>query len=335
MFTIIWRKKIIFLCLFLSVAAFLAGVFVAKTLYMVEPSVDNKEDLLENSLRGRDSAKWGFINPLLDCTEIKNISNKEVVDLKEEIFNFIEKQKKIGNVDSMAVYFRDLNNGPWFGISEKENFYPASLLKVPLMLSVLRQSMDDPSFLVKQFVWQGPSKNNEYFKAAEELQEGVTYSVGEALSYMIRYSDNNAAEALVHIVDKSVLLESYNYLGIKPPEDSGYEISVRTYASFFRILYNSTFLNKEYSEDALHLLSNTEFSKGIVAGVPASIKVAHKFGEREASSDVKQLHDCGIIYLSNRPYLLCVMTRGKSFDKMALAIQEVSKIVYDSVSAIK
>lgn len=335
MFTIIWRKKIIFLCLLLIVAAFLVGMFVAKTLYIVEPSVDSEEDILESSLRGRDSAKWEFINPLLDCTEIKSISNKEVVDLKEEIFNFTEKQKKIGNVNSIALYFRDLNNGPWFGISEKENFYPASLLKVPLMLSVLRQSMDDPSFLAKQFVWQGPSKNKEYFKAVKELQEGTTYSLGEALSYMIKYSDNNAAEALAHIVDKNMLLESYNYLGIEPPEDPGYEISVRTYASFFRILYNSTFLNKEYSEDALHLLSNTEFSNGIVAGVPPSIKVAHKFGEREISSDVKQLHDCGIVYLPNRPYLLCIMTRGKNFDKMMLVIQEASKIVYDSVGAIK
>ena len=286
----------------------------------------------DSASREKGNDIWSFVNPLLDCGELKNISNQNILKLKESVNNFIEKQKNEDKASSVAVYFRDLNNGPWFGISEKENFYPASLLKVPLMMSVLKQAESEPSLFGKQLVWKGESKNNEYFKASLELQNGHTYSVGEALTYMIKYSDNNATDLLIHAVNPESVAKSYLDLGVGLPKDQNYEISVRTYASFFRILFNSTFLSKQYSEDALHILSDTVFNQGLVSGVPSSIKVAHKFGERELStSNQKQLHDCGIVYFPNQPYLLCVMTRGRDLDKLASVIAGVSKMIYQTI----
>ncbi|TSC85120.1 MAG: beta-lactamase [Parcubacteria group bacterium Gr01-1014_13] len=292
--------------------------------------------LAESASNGRENSqaqKWNFINPLLDCGELNNIPNKTISDMRQKVVDFIDKQK-IKGVDDAAVYFRDLNNGPWFGIKEKDGFLPASLLKVPLMMNVFKQAMGDPSFLSKQFTWQGESLNKEHFKAENELENNKTYSVSEALSYMIRYSDNNATYVLNYAIDTSTLTASYSDLGVAPPDQANYAISARTYGSFFRILYNSTFLNKEYSEKALRLLSETQFNKGLVAGVPSSIKVAHKFGERQVD-DAKQLHDCGIVYYPDKPYLLCVMTRGNDFDKLASFIAQVSKKVYEVVDEEK
>lgn len=312
---------------------FLVGLFLGKFIFSKTETSSTESVENNEAVREKADGNWNFINPLLDCGEFTNISNKHILKVKESVSNFIEKQKNEKKVDSVSIYFRDLNNGPWFGISEDDDFYPASLLKVPLMLSVLKQAMNDPSFLGKQFVWQGGSKNNEYFKATSELKNNTTYSIGEALTYMIKYSDNNAADALTHAVDVDSLRQSYTDLGIELPKDQNYEISVRTYASFFRILFNSTFLSKEYSEDALHLLSDTIFNQGLVAGVPSSIKVSHKFGERQFGdgNTTKQLHDCGIVYYPNQPYLLCVMTRGNSFDEMTSVIAGISKVVYQTV----
>ncbi len=309
---------------------FTGGFFLGKFVFNEPPALgfeNNNQDM-----RDKGKSVWNFINPLLDCGEFKNISNKNILDLRDKVSIFVEQQKNEKKVESIAVYFRDLNNGPWFGISEKENFYPASLLKVPLMMSVLKQAMDEPSFLGKQFIWQGESKNNEYFKADDELKYNQTYSMGEALTYMIKYSDNNATDALAHNISKDGLVESYSDLGIELPKDNNYQISVRAYASFFRVLFNSTFLSKEYSEDALHLLSDTVFNQGLVKGVPPSIKVAHKFGERQLdNSDIKNLHDCGIIYYPSQPYLLCVMAKGKDFNQMATTIAGISKVVYNTI----
>ncbi len=281
-----------------------------------------------NELEVDRSKHWTFINPLLDCGDLNNISNGSIDTMKEQVYGLINDQKSQGKISDAAIYFRDLNSGPWFGIKEQDEFLPASLLKVPLMLSLLKQAMSDPGLLNKQFIWQGSSRNNEYFKASHELENNHTYSIDEALSSMIKYSDNNASHVLSYAISTDTLLSSYQDLGVPPPDQADYAISAKTYASFFRILYNSTFLSKEYSEKALRLLSQVEFKQGLVAGVPSSIKVAHKFGERQIDGVTKQLHDCGIIYYPDKPYLLCIMTRGTDFDQLVKFLAEVSKRVY-------
>jgi beta-lactamase class A len=286
---------------------------------------------INDEREGDFNKKWSFINPLLDCGEINNISNQTINEVKEKVVKFIDVEKSQG-IQDVAVYFRDLNNGPWFGVNEKEGFLPASLLKVPLMMNAFKQAMDDPAFLSRQVTWQGETLNEGYYKVKNELENNHTYSIDEVLSHLIRYSDNNATYVLNYAIDTSTLVASFYDLGIAPPNQADYAISARTYGSFFRILYNSTFLNKEYSEKALRLLSETVFDQGLVAGVPKSIKVAHKFGERPVDATTDQLHDCGIIYYPGKPYLLCVMTRGRDFDRLASVIAQVSKMVYDSVS---
>lgn len=69
-----------------------------------------------------------------------------------------------------------------------------------------------------------------------------------------------------------------------------------------------------------------------MAGVPRDLKVAHKFGERRfdvpGTPPTDQLHDCGVVYFPGRPYLLCLMTRGASWDRLADTLRELSGIVY-------
>ena len=80
----------------------------------------------------------------------------------------------------------------------------------------------------------------------------------------------------------------------------------------------------------LGLLSQSTFQQGLVAGLPAGIVVAHKFGERGYNNPTipDQLHDCGIVY-TKKPYVICVMTQGTGYDAMAGIIAHISKMVYD------
>jgi hypothetical protein len=43
----------------------------------------------------------------------------------------------------------------------------------------------------------------------------------------------------------------------------------------------------------------------------------------------RELHDCGIVYLPDNPYLLCVMTKGNDFAKMEKIIEEISRLSYE------
>jgi beta-lactamase class A len=148
---------------------------------------------------------------------------------------------------------------------------------------------------------------------------------------MITKSDNFAANALIFYECGVDINKVSDDLRIFLPNDENAEnfISVIDYASYFRVLYNSSYLNREMSEWALKLLSQTDFKEGLVAGVPSYVTVSHKFGER-GLPDYYQLHDCGIVYRSNSPYLLCIMTKGDGFKKMEEVISELSSRIYNN-----
>lgn len=285
----------------------------------------------EQSARRDVDDSWTFINPLLDCAELQNISVRNTSELESNINDYISFQKQKG-VETTSVYFRDLNNGPWIGINEEEEFYPASLLKVPLMIAVYKQAMDNPELLKKQYTYNEKTRNTgEYYKGLKEIKRGLPYTVEELIAYMAKYSDNNASHILSNVVDLNDLKDSYIDMGAAVPDQPGYVLSVKTYASFFRILFNSTYLSHAYSEKALELLSESSFKDGLVAGIPEKIKVSHKFGERDIKDEKKQLHDCGIVYYPGKPYVLCVMTRGKDYEQLASTISHISKMVYDKI----
>jgi hypothetical protein len=109
-----------------------------------------------------------------------------------------------------------------------------------------------------------------------------------------------------------------------PQNDKNFSVTPKVYAGFFRVLFNSSYLSRDFSEATLNMLSQTEFNKGITAKLPSNIRVSHKFGIREENG-LKQLHDCGIVYYPKTPYLLCVITKGFDYDKMAAAIANISE----------
>ena len=80
----------------------------------------------------------------------------------------------------------------------------------------------------------------------------------------------------------------------------------------------------------MELLSKTQYKDGLVAPLPSNVVTSHKFGERNfAVTGEKQLHECGIVYVPNKPYVLCVMTTGKNFQQLAETIREVSRMTYE------
>lgn len=270
---------------------------------------------------------YNYISPLLECGSSHDLGRN---DLKNKLEDVIEKNVKNRNINYASIYFRDLNNGPWIGINEKENFTPASLLKVPLMIAYLKIAETNPSILENEImVTDSGHTLSQNIIPLRNVEAGKSYKIKDLLEYMIIYSDNQAANTLINHIDINILNKIYLDLGIKSPEDGQPEnfMSVRDYASFFRILYNASYLNRDMSEQALKILTHSQFNQGLSAGVPTQVPVAHKFGERVILGD-KQLHDCGIVYKENMPYLLCIMTRGNDFNKMSSTIREISGLVY-------
>ncbi|MBI5640915.1 MAG: serine hydrolase [Nitrospirae bacterium] len=278
--------------------------------------------------------QFEFINPLLECEDGGDAIRRELVPFKEKVEKLLQRKIEAKTADSVSVYFRDLNNGPWFGIKEREFFIPASLLKVPILMAYLKEAESNPKILNKKIPYTGENYSDnerENLMAGVEAEFGKTYTVDELLSLMIVYSDNNST-LLLSNSGWSITKKIYETMGLPLPNlvKGEYSITVKAYASFFRILYNASYLNKGMSNKALDLLASSDFRRGIVAGVPAELKIAHKFGEREVENQ-RQFHDCGIVYYPGHPYLLCVMTRGDDLNKLIPVVEDISRLTYEEV----
>jgi len=284
--------------------------------------------------------KYQFINPLLECETTSFSSNVALDSLKNSIVPVVNNLLSKGEISSISLYYRDLNNGPWFGINEKADFSPASLIKVPLMIAYYKEAESNPDIL-KQTLEYSPIKNDgltQDILPSLTLTPNQTYTVDELIKNMIVYSDNQAYDLLLNNIDNQLLINTYTKLGVDISkgftDPNGNILSVKSYAAFFRILYNASYLNATMSEKALSLLAQTQYQEGLVKGINnPNITIAHKFGERTyPDTGEKQLHDCGIVYLPQKPYLVCVMTRGRDFTKLSSAIAQISKIIYQNIS---
>jgi beta-lactamase class A len=272
--------------------------------------------------------------------ETRVISKVPYATLKQTLTRYVEDKTKAGSIQDAGIYFRDLEDGPHFGVNEYENFAAASLLKLPMVILYLSLAEEDPSLLAMKLIV--PAGLDELYKVAyappEQLLAGQAYSVEELLLRTTKYSDNVAFIMLRQYLQdrygkESFIDESYRHLGLVPEiNDRYYVISVSRYASMFKLLYTASYLNSASSEKFVKMMLAATFDKGLLQGLPAGTPLANKFGVMERDGLI-QLHDCGIVYYPNNPYVLCVMTRGHSYEELEKVLGDVSRMVYEEVDA--
>jgi beta-lactamase class A len=151
---------------------------------------------------------------------------------------------------------------------------------------------------------------------------------------MIANSDNNAARLLARNVNPSLTKKLFVDLGLPELTDdrSNFTMTAKECSVFFEAIYNVAYLSPEYSEYAAGLLSNCDFQEGFVKGFPKGVKVWQKFGEWRSAGQNYELHESGIVFIRDTPYLLTVMTKGADTEKLAAAIRSICKVTCENVS---
>jgi beta-lactamase class A len=291
---------------------------------------------------------YQFVSPLLACG--LSGQNPKVVPQSQKIDSaiqaVIDRHEQNGDISKASAFFIDYSGNYAIAVNGDKKYYPSSIGKIPIMMAYFAiAEHSSRGILDKEITYPvgSPDLNTtQDIKPLQAIIPGRTYSVNDLISYMIKYSDNNAAELLFKDVDQATLNDIYLNLGI--PIDYNLSIADLDFITpaqvsmLFRILYNATYLSTEDSEMALKLLSQSSFTQGLAAGVPNSTVVAHKLGlvgiVSGGITTEHELHDCGIIYAPNRPYLLCVMTRGASpLPNMENTIADISRTAYQAVTS--
>jgi beta-lactamase class A len=260
-------------------------------------------------------------------------------DIESDIVDYLKSEINKKNLYGYSFYFRDLTSGLWFGSNESANFAPASLFKLPIAIAIYKQIENDSGLLQKKLLYtQELSDINtvKQLNSDSTLVVGQLYAVDELVEKMLVYSDNGAKNLLLSVIDKKYLDQLLNLVNFSNnPNNTTYDISSRKYANFLRIVYGSSYINEEHSEYILSLLARSDFKDGIVAGLPSTVTVAHKYGVYEFPEQIEgkevltvQLHDCGVVYHQSNPYVFCLMTKGKDDASLFKIISTVSRMMY-------
>lgn len=270
----------------------------------------------------------GLTKPLLFAD--LNCESAELAPLKEKLTSAISALKNEGKLQKATVYFKELNTLRWIQAGDNEEYYPASMLKIAIMLNVLKVSEFKAGLLDQHLQLTETTGFGVLEKPSVQLEKGKFYTVRELLEAMIVRSDNDATKLLFSVMDDREYADMYAKLNIPQPhhEDFFYRMSPANMAKFYRILYNVSYLNEENSEYALKLLTQSEYSQGLVAGVPQEAKVAHKFGEHFTEGNAKQFHDSGIIYFSGTAYVVVIMTEGIDLMALEKAVAQLSEVCF-------
>lgn len=266
----------------------------------------------------------------------------EIKSFRNEIELSIRKHLQTNPKLHISYYFRDMNNGMWIGIGEKEHFSPASLMKVPCMLAILREADISPDILNKKLVYHAAEFDGFEEEAGFKKTEGQEYSIEELLVQSIGYSDNAATSMLLRFIGIEKITKVENDLNLHiekhftPFTDF---VSVKNYADILRVIYNGSYLSEAMSEKALEILLTSNYSKGLRAAIPQEIKIAHKYGDRDSvASDGKrytlQLHEFGMVYLPGKNFLIGIMTKGLgSREEKEEIVRDLSSITFNSVKS--
>jgi beta-lactamase class A len=322
--TIINKKS--FLLIAAVLAFFAAGFFWGSKNNSVKNEIEN--NTCQTSLR--------FLNREIAC-DFNEEKNLEITkNLETQMGNLAKSSIQNKKADKISVFFRDLSSKKFVALNANEKFIPASLLKLPLVIAYYKLGEIQPEILSRQYSFATGtlSYNEQYFSPAIHLKENIAYSIKDLMRQTLVYSDNNSLSMLWNSIDNAFLNRVFEDLSIPMTEDPNTNtMSAQIYSSLLRILYNSSYLNRENSEQILDWLNQTDFNDGLMAGLPSDVIVSHKFGERSStdSTTSKELHDCGIVYYPAHPYIICVMTSGQDYKNLSKIISEISRLTYEEM----
>jgi hypothetical protein len=200
-----------------------------------------------------------YLSPELGCAPPAVVDKRGYAELKIALQDFIERKKQDGSASSVSIYFRDLENGPTLGINEYEDYAPASLLKVPMLLTYLNQEEDDPELGASKLGFEGDINDApQEIPAKDPVQPATLYTVDDLLIHMIKYSDNRAYLLLRRDLSaisagKDLLRNTFVDLGITDPKSLlDQTVSVKSYASIFSQLYYSSFFDNNETSESKH-----------------------------------------------------------------------------------
>lgn len=230
-----------------------------------------------------------------------------------------------------SLFFEYLPTGTSIRSNENTQLAGASLLKLPTIISLYKAEEMGKVNLNREVViekeWLDDRFGDLWKKGA-----GTKITLAEAARLALVDSDDTAIKTIRGVLGDTIpnnetILSQLDIEFPFTPENEQSQVSARDYSAILRCLYLSCYLSTDRSQAILSQLSQANDFNRIAKGVPDNVRVAHKIGV--FGNEVQS--DCGIVYVPNRPYIVCIILKAPS-NIADPQMQVISKLIYDYVS---
>ena len=262
--------------------------------------------------------RWIIVSLVLLSTASAQTSS-DTATVKQQIL-WQKLEASIAEVDDnldgvIGVAIEDLTSGQKYQLRENEVFPQASSIKIAVLAELYRQAQQGKLKLTDLYVVKSADLVEDS-PIMNGLTPGVTQiTLRDLATMVVAVSDNSAANILIDRVgmeNVNLFLDSLGLthtrlrrkmMDLKAAGEGRENISTPgEMMTLLDAIYRGKLLNKSLTDDFFKLLS-TKKNSSIPRDLPENLKIADKDGELEGVRN-----DSGVIFLENRPYILCVMT---------------------------
>jgi beta-lactamase class A len=249
--------------------------------------------------------------------------------------------QRIGGYEGVAgLYVRDLEGDFGYGVRPDEEFFTASIIKLPVMVAVYRK-VDEGELSFSQMV---EIKEEDWAAGAGWLQwerAGTEQTVGDLLLLMMTQSDNVATNALVRTVggadhvngvarslgaENTLLYQKVSSERAAIPQLDN-RTTPRDMAAMLQKIADGEAASKKSCGYMIELMDLNELDWWLDAGLPADVYAANKAGWLYEVYD-----DVGIVKAGDHPYVIAILSKYGTgdVDRGRLLIEDLSRTVWES-----
>lgn len=220
---------------------------------------------------------------------------------------------------SYGVYLEQLSSGATLGVDDTTDLEAASVIKVPEAIYLLRDvdagrvRLDDEVTLEADDFLGGTGSLYGTAKPGDQ------YSYRQLLTVLIQQSDNTAWLALRRVLGDAGIDGFAASIGAGDCDQVSDRCSPRSAGHMLAELARGRLVSGASTQMLLGLLETTIFNDRINWYLP-NVTIAHKVG-----MDTGVRNDCGVVFLANDPFAICVFTTVGDEDQGTQVIRDVAR----------
>lgn len=221
-----------------------------------------------------------------------------------------------------GFYVVGVNSSRAYGLNENDSFTAASLLKLPVAITLYKEAEEGTINLDSIYTLQDSDKvggNGVLFSSPA----GSRFTYRKLVQYMLHESDNTAFNIFEKVLGARKIQDTILSLGMKQTSIYDDVTTPKDMAMTLKMIKSGELLNRGDADELLSFLEGTSFDSWLAAGVPGEVKIQHKYG-KEAGA----VEDAGIVYTKD-PYVIVIMSKDVDEAEADSVFAKISKSVYD------